>query len=42
VPVPSNDELSTIQKLSSKQISPGEIGAIEHGFEEVRTFQTGT
>jgi hypothetical protein len=38
LPVPSNDELGTIQKLSSIQISRGEIGAIEFRFEEVRTL----
>ena len=42
MPVPSNDELGTIQKLSSIQISLGEIGAFQCRFEEVRTLQTGT
>jgi hypothetical protein len=32
LPVPSNDELGTIQKLSTIQIGPGKIGAIERGF----------
>ena len=36
LPVPSNDELGTTQKLSSIQIRPGKIGAIECRFEEVR------
>src|SRR5438094_6427897 len=42
LPVPSKDKLGTVQKSSSFQISPGEIGAIEYRFEEVRTLQTGT
>jgi hypothetical protein len=40
LPVPSTDELGTTQKLSSIEVSPGNIGAIEYRFEEVRTLQT--
>jgi hypothetical protein len=39
LPVPGNNELGTIQKLSTIQISPGKIGAIEYRFEKVRTLQ---
>ena len=42
LPVPSNDELRTIQKLSPIQMGPGEIGTVECCFEEVRTLQTRT
>ena len=42
MPVPSDDELGTIQKLSSIHVSPGEIGAIECRFEKVRTLEMGT
>jgi hypothetical protein len=42
LPVPGDDELSTIQKLSSIQESPGKIGAIEYSLEEVRTLEMGT
>ncbi len=42
LPVPSNDELSTIQKLSAIQISPGKIGAIKYRLEEVRALEMGT
>jgi hypothetical protein len=33
LPVPGNDELGTIKKLSSSQEGPGKIGAIEHRLE---------
>ena len=39
LPVPSNYQLRTIQKLRSIQVSPGKIGAIEYRFEEIRTLQ---
>jgi hypothetical protein len=42
LPVLSDDELGTIQKLSSNQERPGKIGAIEHRFEKVRAIQVGT
>ena len=41
LPVPSNYQLRTIQKLRSIQIRPGKIGAIEYRFEEIRTLQMG-
>jgi hypothetical protein len=41
LPVPSDDELGTIQELSSIQISSGQIGAIAYRFEEVRTLEMG-
>src|SRR5215469_5123523 len=42
LPVPGNNELRTVQKLRSIQEGPGEVGAIEHCFEEVRLLQIGT
>jgi hypothetical protein len=39
LPVPSNYQLRTIQKLRSIQVRPGKIGAIEYRFEEIRTLQ---
>src|SRR5439155_9618607 len=42
LPVSGDDELGTIQKLGAEQESPGKLGAVEHGFEEVRPLQAGT
>ena len=42
LPVPGDDELSTIKKLGSGQEGPSQIGAIEYRFEEVRALQMGT
>jgi len=42
LPVPGNSQLGAIQELGSLQEGPGEVGAIEHCFEEVRLLQIGT
>jgi len=42
LPVPSDNELSAVQESGSIQKSYGKIGAVEHGFEEVRALQMGT
>jgi hypothetical protein len=42
LPVPRHDELGTIQELGTVQERPGEVGAVEYGFEEVRPLQVGS
>jgi hypothetical protein len=41
LPVPSGDELGTIQELRVIQKSPGEVGTIKYSFEKVGTFKMG-
>jgi hypothetical protein len=41
LPVPGDDKLGTIKKLSSSQEGPGKIGTIEHRFKQVRAIQVG-
>jgi hypothetical protein len=41
LPAPGDDELRTIEKLSSIEVCPGKIGAVQYRFEEIRTLQVG-
>ena len=42
LPVPGDDKLGTIKKLSYSQEGPGKIGTIEHRFKQVRAIQVRT